>query len=126
MQQYNMTWRLQVVPSQQVARAGAEDETVDGLRYKLSNPLTFPSRLSVAEYCTAECANASSTTYQLDAVLLQQGSSNCGHYTILQRVAHNLFLLRDDDKLPEEVSQEHVLANFQREACGLLYTLLPR
>ena len=108
-----------------MTRAGAEDEVVHGLSYKLDNAIAFESHLSVAEYCTVECANASSTNYLLDAVLLHEGSTDSGHYYMLQRVADDQFLLRDDNHAPEKVSQDHVLANFQRRACGLLYTLLP-
>ena len=102
------------------------DEIVDGLSYKLNNAIAFPSPLSVAKYCTTECADANSTEYRLDAVLLHEGSTEQGHFSMLQRVTDDQFLLRDDNEQPEAVSQDDVLANFQSEACGLLYTLMPR
>ena len=82
----------------------------------------YPMELPMAKYCTRDSLQDGwGSLYSLGGVVLHHGSSgNGGHYTYIQRQAHNKWVLFDDDKAPLPKSPKEVLG-YRQLVCGLVY-----
>ena len=94
--------------------------------FKLNHPLDYPLELDLQRYCTTDCvAKSPNTEYTLWGIWLHLGTTlHEGHYVFIQRMASNVWWVRNDAKEVMQMTSQQVYER-RHEVIGFVYTMKP-